>query len=166
MKRSPLKRRTPLRKKSSSGSSAAKERIQSWLRAIVIQRDGGCVLRHIDPERCGGYRKDGKLILQADHLITRANSATYADSRLIVCICRNHHGWKSLGSNRNKAQYDALIREVLPPERIALWARAEAESWKPTRRYESDWKLEEAALKQEYQALLESTPQRGLQFLP
>ena len=65
------------------------------MREIVIKRDGGCILRDIQGvSQCNGYRKDGKLILQADHLITRANSATYADTRLIVCVCKGHHGWK------------------------------------------------------------------------
>jgi hypothetical protein len=49
-----------------------------------------CILRNI--RHCGGepgftFLEDGvigKVVLQADHLITRANSATYADSRLVV----------------------------------------------------------------------------------
>jgi hypothetical protein len=47
---------------------------------IVILRDGGCILRDTPhASACNGYAKDGHLILQADHLITRANSATYGD---------------------------------------------------------------------------------------
>ena len=45
------------------------------------------VTRHIV-----GFRNDGQLILQADHVITRANSATYAETHLIVCVCKGHHG--------------------------------------------------------------------------
>jgi len=42
------------------------------------------------------------VVLLADHLITRANSATFADSRLVVCVCKSCHAFKSLGSNRHK----------------------------------------------------------------
>ena len=58
------------------------------------------------------------MILQADHLITCANAATYADSRLVVCVCKAHLGWKSLGSNMRKAQYETVVKQVLPPERL------------------------------------------------
>jgi hypothetical protein len=116
-----LKRKTPLRVKGISDTSQLKDDIQAELRRIVIARDGGCVLRDsYDAPSCGGYAKDGHLILQADHLVTRANSATFADPRLVVAVCKAHHGWKSLGSNRNKAQYDDAIRKVLSDERVAL----------------------------------------------
>jgi hypothetical protein len=97
MKRSaPLQRRTPLKRKSDSETAQIKERIQALLRAAVIQRDGGCIFRHY-PEAgaCGGYRKDGQLILQADHLNTRARNISYGDVRLAVCACQRHHiFWK------------------------------------------------------------------------
>jgi len=83
----------------------------------LLERD----IHYRDFPECGGYRNDGELILQADHLITRANAATFADTRLIVCLCRDHHGWKSLGSNARKAEYDALVRTLISPERVKLW---------------------------------------------
>jgi hypothetical protein len=81
MKRSaPLQRRTPLKERSDSETAQIKERIQALLRAAVIQRDGGCIFRHYsETEACGGYRKDGELILQADHLNTRARNISYGD---------------------------------------------------------------------------------------
>src|SRR5438477_3758505 len=81
MKRSaPLQRRTPLKQRSDSETAQIKERIQALLRAAVIQRDGGCIFRHYsETEACGGYRKDGELILQADHLNTRARNISYGD---------------------------------------------------------------------------------------
>jgi len=94
---------------------------------------------------CNGYAKDGRLILQADHLITRANSATYADTRLIVCVCKGHHGWK----NWHKPEYDAVVRELIGGERAALWERCERDSWRPKRTSAYDWRLTIAALKQE-----------------
>src|SRR5205823_1491479 len=52
-----------------------------------IQRDRGCIFRHY-PEAgaCGGYRKDGALILRADHLNTRARNISYGDVRLAAAL--------------------------------------------------------------------------------
>ena len=144
----PLKRSKPLAARGKSDTALIKEEIQCELRRIVIARDGGCVLRDAyDVPSCGGYAKDGHIILQADHLITRANSATYADPRLVVTVCKAHHGWKSLGSNRNKAQYDAAVRKVLSEDRLKLWDACERDSWRPARVYSSDWAKELAYLK-------------------
>jgi hypothetical protein len=38
------------------------------------------------------------------------------------------HGWKSLGSNRNNAQYDALVKTIIEPERFMLWEACEQDS--------------------------------------
>lgn len=141
-----LKRKTPLRVKGHSDTGDLKERIQELARSIVIIRDGGCVLRNIyGIPGCNGHRKDGQLILQADHLITRANSATFADTRLIVCICKGHHGWKEW----HKEEYDALIKNVIGAGRAALWDRCEQDRWRPVRKYTADWALHVAALEQE-----------------
>lgn len=136
-----------MRRKSLSATVTVKDQIQAMVRAIVIQRDGGCVLRDI--RNCGGYPIEG-VVLQADHLVTRANSATYADTRLIVCACRSCHGWK----HWNKEQYDALVKTILPKDRLELWDRAEKARWTRHRAYASDWKLELAALKSQYNAML------------
>ena len=85
-----LKRTTSLKIQGNSETSLVKQRIQDLVRAIVIKRDGGCIFRHsYDVTGCNGFTLDGRLILQADHLITRANSATYADTRLIVRVQRS-----------------------------------------------------------------------------
>lgn len=135
--------RRPIPKKSKSESALTKDAIQAMVRAIVMKRDGGCILRD--------YRPNHTSILQADHLITRSNSATYADTRLIVCVCTGCHGWK----HWHKEEYDALVKSILTPDRVQLWTRAEAASWQPHRKYTYDWKIELAALKQEY---LNTTP--------
>lgn len=148
-----LKRKTPLRVLGHSDTSELKREIQDAVRDIVIARDGGCILRdnpHVSA--CNGYRKDGKLVLQADHLITRANSATYADTRLIVCVCLGHHGWK----NWHKKEYEAVVRTVISKERVILWDRAEENSWRLTRNYASDWKLALVALKSELAGILKA----------
>ena len=151
--RKPLKARkgfaikkSVLRKISKDPTAQSKVRIQALVREIVIKRDKGCILRL--KRFCGG--DVGYAVLQADHLITRANSATYGDTRLIVCVCTRCHGWKSLGSNRNKKEYDTLVRSLLPPERVALWDMAEADSH---RTFKADWSLVEVALLRELATL-------------
>ena len=139
-------KRTRLRLKGVSETADIKQEIQDTVRAIVILRDGGCIFRnspHAPP--CNGYRNDGELILQADHLITRANSATYADTRLIVCACKGHHGWK----NWHQKEYEALVRTLISPDRVALWKRCEEDSWRPVRTGVYDWKLSLIALQKE-----------------
>jgi hypothetical protein len=101
---------------------------RNGVRAIVIKRDGGCIARNEPWHTCTGYRNDGELILQADHIVTRANSATYADTRLI-CICKGLHGWKKW----NEARYNELIRPLIGTERAALWDKCHAARYKPTR---------------------------------
>jgi hypothetical protein len=71
-------KRTQLAKKGTSDTALIKDEIQNYVRAIVIIRDGGCIARNEPWHTCSGYRNDGELILQADHLITRGNGATYA----------------------------------------------------------------------------------------
>ena len=132
-----------------SDTAQTKRRIQALLREIVIKRDGGCILRNI--RHCNGL--PGVAVLQADHLISRANSATYADIRLVVCVCRPCHAWKSLGGNQRKREYDELVRALLPKDRIELWDRCERDSWRPKRTSATDWKLAEAALQAELTAL-------------
>jgi len=85
-------KKTNIRVVGHSTTKEIKNEIQSLARSIVIKRDGGCILRHYgETGKCGGYRKDGQLILQAEHLHTRSNSASFADTRLIVCLCQRHH---------------------------------------------------------------------------
>src|SRR5665647_1298403 len=135
-----LKRKTGLRVKGHSEVTETKDRIQDLVREIVIKRDGGCILRDVQGvSQCNGYRKDSQLVLQADHLITRANSATYADTRLIVCVCKGHHGWKKW----HEREYNALVRTLLSPERVKLWDDCERDSWKPHRTTAYDWNMVE-----------------------
>src|SRR3990167_5567066 len=101
-------RRTPLARKSKSEVALCKERIQALLREIVIRRDGGCILRPAGqylwalkcdvkiPEHCSGFTKDGRLILQADHLNSRSFNGSYSDPCLVGWVCKGHHGGKRL----------------------------------------------------------------------
>jgi hypothetical protein len=111
----------------------------------VNARDRGCLLRgSFEAIACSGYGKDGKLIFQADRLITRATSAAYADSRLVVCVCKGRHGWKSVGG------YARVVRTLLPPDRIKLWDACEKDSWRPHRDGTIDWRIEIATLNKGY----------------
>lgn len=152
-RRTPLRAKTRIRVVGQSDIATTKQNIQDLLLAIVKIRDGGCILRSVAGHHCNGFANDGHLIVQADHLITRSNSATYGDIRLVVCVCKGAHGWKSVGSNVNKAQYDALVKTLLPPDRVKLWEACEADSWRPVRTGIYDWKMTEIALKGELGAM-------------
>ncbi len=147
----PMKR-TKLRVVGDNDTSLKKQDIQSTVRLICCIRDGGCILR--DLRQCGGKAVvvDGEIIsnsvIQAEHLITRANSATFADTRLIVCICRNCHGWKEF----HKAEYDEIIKSILPKYRVELWERCE-EDMHRHKVHKVDWSMELLGLKQELRTL-------------
>lgn len=136
-------KRSRLKMRGTSETSVLKEEIQDLLRQVVMKRDGGCVLRGI--RHCGGELDTEGVVIQADHLITRGNSATYADSRLVVCICKSCHGWK----HYNEREYDEVVKTVLSEETIELWDKCLKDSWNPTRKYSADWKLHILQLKQE-----------------
>ena len=139
-------KRTKLHIVGHSTVSEQKVEIQSLVRSIVIIRDGGCILRKIR------YCDDP--VLQADHLITRSNSATYADTRLIVCLCRSCHGWKFW----HEKEYDALVKSILPKDRVELWDRCLKDSWMPVRTSSQDWKIHIIALKQELKSYEQLIP--------
>ena len=134
-------KRTRLKVVGDNDTAAKKREIQRLVREIVILRDGSCILRGL--RFCGGDA-DAEVVLQADHLITRANSATFADTRLIVCVCKGCHAWK----NWNKEAYDKLVKTVLDKKTIQLWDKCEEEryshkTWKP------DWSLALVLLEKE-----------------
>lgn len=153
LKRSPFKRsykqmrRTKIRVVGVSDTAEDKKEIQRLVRLIVTIRDGGCILRKY---RCGVEASviDEVVVadttIQADHLVTRSNGATYADTRLIVCVCKGCHGWKKW----HEKEYEALVRTLLPKQRVELWDRAEADHQAHKTR-KMDWKLEILGLKQE-----------------
>lgn len=148
----PLKR-TRLAKKGKSPTAVLKDDIQAYLRLIVTIRDGGCILRNLrHPGEGEAIVVDHKVVsdrvIQAEHLISRANAKTFADPRLVVCICRNCHGWK----NYYPKQYDALVKPLISKERQILWERCEEERSRH-QAHKTDLKLELLALKQEYQKL-------------
>lgn len=143
-------KRSPLRKKSKNPTAECKDRIQKLLRELVILRDGGCVLRHF-PEagRCGGYRKDGEQILQAEHLNSRQYSVSYADPRNIVCLCLSHH---SFFKQKNGALYWKLIEKIIGGKRWD-WLQRVIEDRKSHHFGLWDWEKAELALKQEIEKL-------------
>lgn len=150
LKRSALKKISPnkVKKVKLAGHPTVRELkddIQSLLRQIVIKRDKKCILHGI---RCyHEYGVDG-VVWQAEHLIERSNSATFADHRLVVLVCKNCHGWKHFKKS-NHDQYDKWVKSVLPKERVALWEACEESSWRPHRTGAFDWKLAKLALESE-----------------
>ena len=124
-------------------SKELKVDIQKLVRQIVMLRDDGCILRHY-PESgaCGGYRNDGNLILQAEHLITRSNSATYGDTRTIVCLCLRHHGY--FKPQHSKLYWD-IIERHLGSKKWKLLEKMMADH-SP---HKVDWRLTKIALEQE-----------------
>ncbi len=100
-----------------------KEKIQAILREIVIARDGGCIMRNHKMEinhqyrECGGWRKDGGLILQAEHLHTRANASSFSDSRLVICLCQRHHIFYK---PQHSDEYYRIVKKHIGPERTKL----------------------------------------------
>lgn len=139
-------KRTRLKRKSKSDTAQCKDRIQKLLREHVIQRDGGCVLRHYEEAgACGGYRNDGVLILQAEHLITRSNSGSYGEMGNIVCLCKRHHGfWKP----QHSRLYWELIERHIGEERWTWLKRVEADK-RPHRFTLYDWEKTEMGLRQD-----------------
>lgn len=142
-------RRTKIRLVGQSTTAELKHDIQALLNSIVKLRDGGCILRtHADVAGACGSRatKDGHMILQAEHLITRRNAASFADTRLVVCLCERHHiFWKPQHSD----EYNTLVRKVIGPQRSALWTRVQ-EDRSP---HKQDLRLDKLALTQEHESL-------------
>lgn len=150
MKRSPLKRKTPLSRTGKSETAKCKERIQSLCREIALLRDKGCVLFEAGGTGCIPYcgsqqTKDGHIVLQYDHLNSRQYNVSYADVRLGVILCQNHHKWKH-GSKRNEKQYDEIVKQLIGSERAQLWDKVEADR-KPYPMDSYDWMKVEIALK-------------------
>ena len=113
-------RKTRLAKKGKSETAIIKRRIQALVREIVIVRDGGCILRNVDGiTPCSSQEtKDGHLVLQADHLVTRGKNVGFAETRLIICLCEGHHLAKTF---KMKEEYEGYIRHLIGPERAKLW---------------------------------------------
>ena len=151
MKKSWIKRGSKgLSKVGKSETTLVKIRIQALLRQIVMVRDGGCLLRDdFRAGECGGYRKDGELILQADHLHSRVNNISFGDSRLVVCLCKRHHGYFK---PQYPMVYYELIRQKIGQERWDLLQKVSADK-KPYPMGAHDWGVVELALKQELKNL-------------
>lgn len=128
-------RRTPLAKKGKSATTKIKDEIQALLRKFVIARDGGCILR--DRKDCGGCGwndKDGNIILQAEHLVTRGASNYFGDTRNVICLCIHHH---TIFKPQFSFRYWNAVEQVIGKERWAWFKRAEADN----RPYKVDFKI-------------------------
>jgi hypothetical protein len=117
-------KRTRLRKIGKSPVSKVKREIQAILRRIVIERDGGCVLRHHPKAgKCGGMSSTGNIILQAEHLNGRSHAVSFGELDNIVCLCTYHHLYFK---KREPVLYWTLIRVHIGEERwlkVEGWAK-------------------------------------------
>lgn len=138
-----LHTKTRIRVAGHSDTAEVKRNIQALLRLLAIQRDGGCVLRHY-PEAgaCAGYRNDGELILQAEHLHGRQHSVSFADMRNIVLLCRHHHGHFK---PEEPLLYWSLIRRHIGEQRWAWLQRVIGDN-RPYPMRLGDWLAAEIAL--------------------
>jgi hypothetical protein len=145
-----------LRKHGKSETSKCKARLQALLRQIALIRDKRCILRgNRELKPCSGYREDGELVLQYDHLNSRQFNISYADVRLGVILCKGHHGWKHF-TDANKKQYDRIVRGLIGEARAKLWDRVEADR-KMYPMALSDWLKLEIALAVELKTLENAT---------
>lgn len=154
MKRTALRKVGPNKKIRVAGHPTSKELkadIQALLRQIVIKRDKRCILYGL---RCHHEYGVDEVVWQAEHLIERSNSATFADHRLVVLVCKNCHGWKHFKKS-NHDQYDKWVKSVLPKERVALWEAMTESKWQAVRTGVFDWKLAKLALEQALRKLSE-----------
>lgn len=141
-------KRTRIRLVGHSTTTELKNEIQGILRELVLLRDGGCILRHyrdeITPQyrECGCFTNDGVLVLQAEHLHTRASANSFSDSRLVVCLCKRHHIYYK---PQHADEYYRIVRKHIGKERSELLDRVQND-FMP---HKVDLKLELIALKQE-----------------
>lgn len=114
-------KRSKIRVKGHSTTTELKDEIQAILRQIALCRDKVCVLSHYqEAGKCGMYKTNGELVLQAEHLNSRTHTATFGDMRNIVLLCGYHHlFWKP----KNSALYWELIKRHIGKERYAWYQR-------------------------------------------
>ena len=142
MKRSYLKRKTPLKRGGRlrvvghSPAAEIKREIQRILRLLVIKRDGGCILRDYPQTGvCGGYAKNGELIYQAEHLHTRSNAASFACLDLVVCLCQRHHIYYK---PQHADEYYQIVKKHIGEKRSKLLKAVQEDR----KAHKIDWKLQ------------------------
>ena len=105
--------------------SKVKKAIQAKLREKAIERDKTCVIGQngsllpLNWRVCGERRQDGEIIVQAEHLVGRANSASYGDMDNIVLLCKRHHFYFK---TQHAALYWDIIRKYIGEKR---WAKVQ-----------------------------------------
>lgn len=140
--RKPLKR-TKLRVKGTSTTTQLRDEVQSYLRAIAIKRDKTCVMsKYPETGKCGGYRKDGELILQFDHLNSRTHASSFSDPRLGILVCQRHHIYYK---RQYPFEYERCAIDEIGKKRAELLYKVRADK----KAYKVDLKLALVGLKQE-----------------
>lgn len=139
--------RSRLRLVGVSDTAQLKKLIQKALREGALIRDGGCVMRDFyEAGKCGGYKKDGELIYQFDHLHSRTHALSFSDIRLGIIVCLRHHFYYK---KQYPAQYEYFARKAIGEKRCKLLDKVRADKTP----YKADLKLELLALVQEVEKL-------------
>lgn len=142
--------RSRLRVAGVSDNAKLKQLIQKALREGALIRDKGCVMRDFyEAGKCGGYRKDGELIYQFDHLNSRTHAISFGDIRLGIIVCLRHHFYYK---KQYPAQYEYFARKNIGEKRCKLLDKVRADKTP----YKVDLKLELIALTQEVEKLKKS----------
>ena len=140
-------KRSWMSKMGKSPTSKVKAKIQKLLTQLVRLRDGGCFLRKYPAAgACSGPTA-------ADHLISRMYSATYADSRNVVCACQRHHIYYKPS---NPFEYARFVEDFIGKKTYG-WMIREAMDKKPCHKTEWDWEKERLALEAEIRGLEKRT---------
>lgn len=111
--------------------SQVKKKIQAKLRENAIERDKTCIIGQnasllpLNWRVCAPRRQDGEIIVQAEHLVGRANSASYADMDNIVLLCMRHHFYFK---TQHPALYWEIVRKYIGEKR-----------WEKTQKWEHDY---------------------------
>ena len=136
MKKSPIRKKSKLRKWGTTPINKVKQRIQKLLTQAVRVRDKGCIFKDKGFGACNGFTA-------ADHIITRQRTLLYADLRNCVCVCTYHHIW---WKPSNPTLYTEIVRKKIGEE---IYKELHELAKKTTQYTLRDWLAIELNLKRE-----------------
>lgn len=120
------RRRKRIPKQGKLPLSKVKRELQAVLRQRAIERDRSCVIGKYQDDlppswrKCGRLRKDGQIIVQAEHLVGRTKSISYADMDNILLVCQRHHFFFK---RQHGLLYWSIVRKHVGEE---IWSKIQA----------------------------------------
>jgi 5-methylcytosine-specific restriction endonuclease McrA len=133
-------KRTPIRKLGIHPVSKTKRDIQALLRELAIKRDKVCVIGQATGRKCSN-------ILQADHIFSRANNATFADMDNIILVCSACHlFWKP----SHPIEYGEIVKKKLGKK----YEKLRAMSQTTLHMTKFDWELTRMSLEKQLNKLI------------